>query len=198
MFTYQTSFETFEPQHDKTNKMCVHPAKTQISLGIRQSLLSAWRNLGSLTTHWVHSELIRLGGWPGWSESSLGAHSFCWFCHVVAQFWFAKWNNVWSWDDSTMVVYVSRPSTCFCPKKVELQKWKTLNKMKKRDKQCWQDTPRTVMVNKENYYWVYNGHTKWLSLISSHFVKKNFFLHDTSSCTSSLYQVYVQSIRKLQ
>ena len=28
--------------------------------------------------------LIRLGGCPGWSESSLGAHSFCWFCHVVA------------------------------------------------------------------------------------------------------------------
>ena len=27
--------------------------------------------------------LIRLGGCPGWSESSLGAHSFCWFCHVA-------------------------------------------------------------------------------------------------------------------
>ena len=29
--------------------------------------------------------LIRQGGCPGWSESSLGAHSFGWFCHVVAQ-----------------------------------------------------------------------------------------------------------------
>ena len=28
--------------------------------------------------------LIRLGGCPGWSESSLGAQSFCWFCHEVA------------------------------------------------------------------------------------------------------------------
>ena len=28
--------------------------------------------------------LIRLGGCPGWSESSLGAHSVCWFCHVAA------------------------------------------------------------------------------------------------------------------
>ena len=28
--------------------------------------------------------LIRLGGCPGWSESLLGAHSFCWFCHVAA------------------------------------------------------------------------------------------------------------------
>ena len=30
--------------------------------------------------------LIRLGRCPGWSESSLGALSFCWFCHVVAHF----------------------------------------------------------------------------------------------------------------
>ena len=29
--------------------------------------------------------LIRLGGCPGWSESSMGAHSFCWFCNVAAQ-----------------------------------------------------------------------------------------------------------------
>ena len=28
--------------------------------------------------------LIRLGGGPGWSESSLGARSFCWFCHEAA------------------------------------------------------------------------------------------------------------------
>ena len=30
--------------------------------------------------------LIKLGRCPGWSESSLGAHSLCWFCHVVAHF----------------------------------------------------------------------------------------------------------------
>ena len=29
--------------------------------------------------------LIRLGGCPGWSESSLGGKSFCWFCHEAAQ-----------------------------------------------------------------------------------------------------------------
>ena len=28
--------------------------------------------------------LIRLGGCPGWSEPSLCAHPFCWFCHVAA------------------------------------------------------------------------------------------------------------------
>ena len=29
--------------------------------------------------------LIRQSGCPGWSETSLGAHSVCWFCHVAAQ-----------------------------------------------------------------------------------------------------------------
>ena len=56
-----------EPQHDKTNKMSVRPAKTQISLGIHrvwsESLLSAWRNLGSLATHWAHSEDSDQAGW---------------------------------------------------------------------------------------------------------------------------------------
>ena len=28
--------------------------------------------------------LIRLGGCPGWSESSLGAQAHCWFCHEAA------------------------------------------------------------------------------------------------------------------
>ena len=44
----------------KPIKWHVRPAKTQISLGIRrvwsESSLSAWRNLGSLATHWAHSE----------------------------------------------------------------------------------------------------------------------------------------------
>ena len=50
----------FEPPRDKTNKVSVRPAKTRISLGIHpvwsESLLSAWRKLGSLATHWAHSE----------------------------------------------------------------------------------------------------------------------------------------------
>ena len=44
----------------KPTKWHARPVKTQISLGIRpvcsESLLSAWRKLGSLATHWVHSE----------------------------------------------------------------------------------------------------------------------------------------------
>ena len=44
----------------KPLKWHVRPAKTQISLGIRpvwsESSLSTWRKLGSLATHWAHSE----------------------------------------------------------------------------------------------------------------------------------------------
>ena len=58
-----------DPQHDKTNKVNVPPAKTQISLGIRpvrsESSLSAWRKLGSLATHWVHSE----DSWSDWADA---------------------------------------------------------------------------------------------------------------------------------
>ena len=71
---------TFELPLDKTNKMTVRPAKTQISLVIHPvwsaSSLSAWRKLRSLATHWAQAKtLIRLGRRPGWSESSLGAHA---------------------------------------------------------------------------------------------------------------------------
>ena len=88
---WATAELTNEPPHDKSN-IHVHPAKTRISLGIppvwSESSLSAWRKLGSLATHWEHSEnsdQIRLGECPGWSESSLSAQSFCWFCHEATQ-----------------------------------------------------------------------------------------------------------------
>ena len=52
----------------------------------------------------------------------------------------------------------------------------TLYRWAKKDiKHCLLDTPCTVMLNKENYYREYKGHTKWLSLISSHFAKVFFF-----------------------
>ena len=36
--------------------------------------------------------LIRLGRCPSWSESLLGAHSLCWFCHVLAHMF--VWRNM--------------------------------------------------------------------------------------------------------
>ena len=87
---YQTVYGLiYEPRHDKTNKMSVRPAKTQISLSIRP----VWSAF-SLCVQWVAKDqrffmritktLIRLAGCPGWPESSLGAQSLCWFVHVAA------------------------------------------------------------------------------------------------------------------
>ena len=79
----------FKMQHDKTNKMIVRPVKTQISLGIHPVWSSLCcpheESLGPrLSIEWTAKTLIWLGRCPGWSESSLGTRSFCWFCHVVA------------------------------------------------------------------------------------------------------------------
>ena len=91
----------FEPSRDKTNKMACAPSEDRSARASTQSdhsSLSAWRKPGSLATHWAHCEdsdqigpmprLIRTltlaRGCPGWSESSLGAQSFCWFWHEAA------------------------------------------------------------------------------------------------------------------
>ena len=48
--------------------------------------------------------------------------------------------------------------------------------MKKRTiSYAYQIPPHTVMVNKENLYQEYKGHTKWLSLKSSYLTKNVFF-----------------------
>ena len=52
----------------KATKWHVRPARTQISLGIHpvwsECSLSAWRKLGSLFTHWAHSE-----DWSDWVDA---------------------------------------------------------------------------------------------------------------------------------
>ena len=70
----------------KPTKCSVRPAKAQISLGIRlvwsESLLFAWRKLGSLATYWAHCE--------DWADAQAdlslrsALRSFCWFCHKTA------------------------------------------------------------------------------------------------------------------
>ena len=50
-----------------------------------ESAMSAWRKLGSLATHWAHSE-----DWSDWADAQADlslrwAHMpFCWFCHDAA------------------------------------------------------------------------------------------------------------------
>ena len=59
MYMYDHVNVSYEPRHDKTNKVTVRPAKTQIRLGIYQAFFMR-----------TAETLIRLGR--------------CWFCHVVA------------------------------------------------------------------------------------------------------------------
>ena len=78
-YTVETlNITTNELRHNKTNKMSVRLAKTQISLGIclvwSESSLFAWRNLGSLRSYSL-SALQRL--WSDWGDAQADL-SFCW------------------------------------------------------------------------------------------------------------------------
>ena len=85
-------YKEFEPSHDKTNKMTVRPAKTQISLGIRP----VWSE-SSLCAQWVLKDPNFLhADSEDWSDradaqadlSLRWAHMpFCWFCREAAQFY---------------------------------------------------------------------------------------------------------------
>ena len=75
----------FELQHDKTNKMMCTQQRLR-STQSDQSSLSAWRNIKSLATQWVHSGDSDQTGWMCRLVSLSWAHrSLCWFCHAVAQ-----------------------------------------------------------------------------------------------------------------
>ena len=57
----------------------------------------------------IAKTLISLGGCPGWSESSLGAQSFCWLCQEVAHFFFLTANNQIS-QNLTQTMTVTYPT----------------------------------------------------------------------------------------
>ena len=71
-----------EPPRDKTNKMACAPSEDSDQPGHPPSLnrVFAVRSVGSSAFFMRTAKtLIRLGGCPGWSESSLGAHQFVGF-----------------------------------------------------------------------------------------------------------------------
>ena len=76
--------------------MSVRPAKTQISLDIRQSF------------NHVDSEDFDQTD-PGWSDTSLCAQPFCWFCHVAAHIASKDCNRVLktNLDQNTFTAYDS-------------------------------------------------------------------------------------------
>ena len=74
-----TSGRIVEPQHDKTNKMTCASSEDSDQPGCPPRLIRVFavRSMGSQgpnVSSCGQRRLISLGGCPGWSESSLGAH----------------------------------------------------------------------------------------------------------------------------
>ena len=91
-------------KHKRVNIWTVAWQNQQNDMCAQRRLRSAWHPPSLIRVFSVHMKkawvltypsstqqrLIRLGRCPGWSESSLGAQSFCWFCHEVAYFKIVK------------------------------------------------------------------------------------------------------------
>ena len=108
VWSWSTLFaKTYEPRHDKTNKTSVLPSLIRV-FAVRMK--SAWVRSYLLSTQW---RLIRLGGCPGWSESSLGAHSFCWFCHVAAHILKLRIIAVWPGSNEIRIWAVTQITCLF-------------------------------------------------------------------------------------
>ena len=75
-----SSDPVYEPTN-RTNKMACTPRVFAVRMK------KAWVLSYPMSTQ---RRLIRLGGYPSWSESSLGAQSLCWFCHVAAHLPFSE------------------------------------------------------------------------------------------------------------
>ena len=78
----------YEPPQDKTNKMTCAPNEDSDQPGHLPSLIRVIAV--PMKKAWVLSNPFstQRGLWcPGWSESLLGAQSFCWFCHEAAHIW---------------------------------------------------------------------------------------------------------------
>ena len=69
-----------------------------------ESSLSAWRKLPTECT----AKSDQTGRMPRLSKSSLGAHSLCWFCHIVAHINYRK--NIAVFAEKTDVPYLPKQS----------------------------------------------------------------------------------------
>ena len=95
---------TFDPQHDKTNKMICAPSDDSDQPGHPPSMISLHCALnGKLRTHGFFMRtakiMIRLGRCPGWSESSLGAHVILLVLLYAGSFHSIKVLNLWYPND---------------------------------------------------------------------------------------------------
>ena len=122
-------YNTDEPHHDKPNKMACAPSEDSDQPAHPINLVRVFAvHMKKVWVERTAKTLIRLGGCPGWSESSMGAQSFCWFCHEAAQMTSRKviwstFNNIC--PDSSCEKESFEPShesmVCFVLRKLILQ-----------------------------------------------------------------------------
>ena len=75
-----------EPPHDKTNKMTCAPTEYSDQPGHPPGLIRVFAVRSHSFFMQTAKTLIRLGGCPGWFESSLGVQVMWWFYHAAAEF----------------------------------------------------------------------------------------------------------------
>ena len=112
------------PWQNKQNDMC-----PQLRLR-SESSLSAWRKLGSLATHWVHSEdSDQIWQMPRHTESLLGTQSFCWFCHEAAHILciLTRLHRCAGLSERPLFAYVISRLAYFCLKPEWGKRFKTFN-----------------------------------------------------------------------
>ena len=89
----------YEPTHDKTNKMTVRPAKTQISQAIcpvwsESSLCAQWEAKSQSFRHVDREDSNQTGRMPRliwiFAGRTYDHLPYCWFCHVVAQLYYER------------------------------------------------------------------------------------------------------------
>ena len=86
-----------EPRYDKNNTMSVRPKKPQISLGISpvRSVFAVRMKKACVLSYPLSAQRRLWSDWAeGWFESSQGAQSLCWFCHVAAHLFALMYLNI--------------------------------------------------------------------------------------------------------
>ena len=125
------SLVTYEPPHDKkkkkkkkrktkTNKQTDKCAQRRLrsALASAQSDHSLRCPLEVSYPLSAQRRLVILGGCPGWSESSLGVQSFCWFRHEAAHIYIMQIMN------SVKKIYAFSIKICCYMYKKSLNSWK--------------------------------------------------------------------------
>ena len=78
--------QTFEPPRDKTNKMACAPSEDSDQPGHPPRVFAVHMKKARVLSYPLSAQqLIRLGGWLGWSESSLGGRTYHFVCFVMRQ-----------------------------------------------------------------------------------------------------------------